>query len=115
MLPSPIAEFRLSKTMVNLGVLCIWGISCVGPRVRKCFGAAKDYPKSFVDDYIRMVLACANGDNDTVLEMSRRLGFISGTKVFGYGIGIHLLQSEGLKNMPKKTEINSKDIFLLGN
>ncbi|KAM1668458.1 hypothetical protein TB2_047303 [Malus domestica] len=44
------------------------------------FGAARDYPKSFVDDYLRMVLACANGDRDTVLEMSRRLGFISGTE-----------------------------------
>ncbi|KAM1114706.1 hypothetical protein ACFX13_048229 [Malus domestica] len=44
------------------------------------FGAARDYPKSFVDDYLRMVLACANGDRDTVLEMSRRLGFVSGTE-----------------------------------
>ncbi|GAU23904.1 hypothetical protein TSUD_35740 [Trifolium subterraneum] len=42
------------------------------------FGAARDFPKSFVDDYLRMVLACANGDSDSVIEMSRRLGFLTG-------------------------------------
>ncbi|KAA8549006.1 hypothetical protein F0562_000690 [Nyssa sinensis] len=42
------------------------------------FGAARDYPKSFVDDYLRMVLACANSDRETVIEMSRRLGFLTG-------------------------------------
>ncbi|KAL0420195.1 UNVERIFIED_CONTAM: protein ABC transporter 1, mitochondrial [Sesamum radiatum] len=42
------------------------------------FGAARDYPKHFVDDYLRMVLACANSDRETVLEMSRRLGFLTG-------------------------------------
>ncbi|KAK9950395.1 hypothetical protein M0R45_005888 [Rubus argutus] len=42
------------------------------------FGAARDYPKSFVDDYLRMVVACANGDRDTIIEMSKRLGFLSG-------------------------------------
>ena len=44
------------------------------------FGAARDYPKSFVDDYLRMVLACANDDRGTVIEMSKRLGFLSGTE-----------------------------------
>ncbi|KAL6228161.1 hypothetical protein ACLB2K_002115 [Fragaria x ananassa] len=42
------------------------------------FGAARDYPKTFVDDYLRMVVACANGDRDTVIEMSKRLGFLAG-------------------------------------
>ncbi|KAF1880321.1 hypothetical protein Lal_00048957 [Lupinus albus] len=42
------------------------------------FGAARDFPKRFVDDYLRMVLACANSDNDGVIEMSRRLGFLTG-------------------------------------
>ncbi|TQD96955.1 hypothetical protein C1H46_017435 [Malus baccata] len=32
-----------------------------------------------------------------------------GAWLFGYGIGIHLLQSEDPENMPKKTEINPKD------
>lgn len=30
-------------------------------------------------------------------------------RLFGYGIGIHLLQSEDPENMPRKTEINPKD------
>ncbi|EEF47143.1 protein ABC transporter 1, mitochondrial [Ricinus communis] len=42
------------------------------------FGAARAYPKSFVDDYLRMVVACANGERDAVIEMSRRLGFLTG-------------------------------------
>ncbi|KAF5197867.1 Atypical kinase coq8b protein [Thalictrum thalictroides] len=42
------------------------------------FGAAREYPKSFVDDYLRMVLACANCDGERVVEMSRRLGFLTG-------------------------------------
>ncbi|KAL0903236.1 hypothetical protein M5K25_027597 [Dendrobium thyrsiflorum] len=42
------------------------------------FGAAREYPRSFVDDYLRMVMACANGDRTAVIEMSRRLGFLTG-------------------------------------
>ncbi|XP_044502350.1 protein ABC transporter 1, mitochondrial-like [Mangifera indica] len=42
------------------------------------FGAAREYPKSFVDNYLRMVLACANGDRDSVIEMSKKLGFLTG-------------------------------------
>ncbi|KAG2723059.1 hypothetical protein I3760_02G155400 [Carya illinoinensis] len=32
-----------------------------------------------------------------------------GAWLFGYGIGIHLLQTEDPENIPKKTEINPKD------
>ncbi|KAA3475127.1 aarF domain-containing protein kinase 4 [Gossypium australe] len=42
------------------------------------FGAARDYPKRFVDDYLRMVIACANNDRAAVIEMSQRLGFLTG-------------------------------------
>ncbi|CAN8248126.1 unnamed protein product [Cochlearia groenlandica] len=42
------------------------------------FGAARDYPKKFVDDYLRMVKACADKDREGVIEMSRRLGFLTG-------------------------------------
>nr|XP_043620903.1 protein ABC transporter 1, mitochondrial [Erigeron canadensis] len=42
------------------------------------FGAARSYPKTFVDNYLRMVVACANSDRDRVIEMSQRLGFLSG-------------------------------------
>ncbi|KAK8565584.1 hypothetical protein V6N13_020678 [Hibiscus sabdariffa] len=42
------------------------------------FGAARDYPKRFVDNYLRMVMACANNDREAVIEMSQRLGFLTG-------------------------------------
>ncbi|XVF80373.1 hypothetical protein PTKIN_Ptkin15bG0064500 [Pterospermum kingtungense] len=42
------------------------------------FGAARGYPKRFVDDYLRMVMACANNDREAVIEMSQRLGFLTG-------------------------------------
>ncbi|KAI3745678.1 hypothetical protein L6452_08082 [Arctium lappa] len=42
------------------------------------FGAARNYPKPFVDNYLRMVVACANCDRDAVIEMSKRLGFLTG-------------------------------------
>ncbi|KAG0470269.1 hypothetical protein HPP92_016442 [Vanilla planifolia] len=42
------------------------------------FGAAREYPQSFVDNYLRMVMACANRDRNAVIEMSRRLGFLTG-------------------------------------
>lgn len=42
------------------------------------FGAARDYPKSFVDDYLRMVFACANNDRGAIIELSQRLGFLTG-------------------------------------
>ena len=42
------------------------------------FGACIAYRKSFIDDYLRMVHACAEGDRAGVVEHSRRLGFITG-------------------------------------
>ncbi|KAI3514719.1 hypothetical protein L1887_13367 [Cichorium endivia] len=42
------------------------------------FGAARNYPKRFVDDYLRMVVACANSEREGVIEMSQRLGFLTG-------------------------------------
>ncbi|XP_041994222.1 protein ABC transporter 1, mitochondrial [Salvia splendens] len=42
------------------------------------FGAARDYPKEFVDDYLKMVMSCGNSDREMVIEMSRRLGFLTG-------------------------------------
>ncbi|KAK1408909.1 hypothetical protein QVD17_41061 [Tagetes erecta] len=42
------------------------------------FGAARSYAKTFVDDYLRMVVACANSDREGVLKMSQRLGFLTG-------------------------------------
>ena len=42
------------------------------------FGACRTYSKSFIDDYLRMVYACAERDRPAVIEYSRRLGFITG-------------------------------------
>ncbi|OIT33154.1 protein abc transporter 1, mitochondrial [Nicotiana attenuata] len=42
------------------------------------FGAARDYPKPFVDDYLRMVFACANNDREAIIKLSQRLGFLTG-------------------------------------
>jgi len=42
------------------------------------FGAAKEYPKPFVDDYLRMVLACADKNRDEVIMRSTKLKFLTG-------------------------------------
>ncbi|XP_045807800.1 protein ABC transporter 1, mitochondrial [Trifolium pratense] len=69
-------EFRFMQTDPN------WGNFLYNEDTKTInlidFGAARDFPKSFVDDYLRMVLACSNGDSDSVIEMSRRLGFLTG-------------------------------------
>lgn len=42
------------------------------------FGATRDYPKPFVDDYLRLVWAAANRDRATIEEVSLRVGFLTG-------------------------------------
>ena len=42
------------------------------------FGAAREYPVAFVDDYLRMVRACALQCGEEVVERSTRLGFLTG-------------------------------------
>eukprot|EP00246_Nothoceros_aenigmaticus_P014049 TRINITY_DN5169_c0_g2_i2.p1 TRINITY_DN5169_c0_g2~~TRINITY_DN5169_c0_g2_i2.p1 ORF type:complete len:177 (-),score=17.73 TRINITY_DN5169_c0_g2_i2:40-570(-) len=42
------------------------------------FGAARDYPKNFVENYLQMVRACADQDRAKVTEMSVKLGFLTG-------------------------------------
>jgi aarF domain-containing kinase len=42
------------------------------------FGAAREYPKSFVDGYLRVVWANANRDEETLMDMSHRMGFLTG-------------------------------------
>jgi aarF domain-containing kinase len=42
------------------------------------FGAARDFPASFVDPYLRMVRGCADRDRDAVLQHSLALGFLTG-------------------------------------
>ena len=42
------------------------------------FGAAKQFPKKFVDDYLRMVVACAERDRNGLIDASVSLGFLTG-------------------------------------
>eukprot|EP01032_Pedospumella_encystans_P017684 gene17684-20142_t len=42
------------------------------------FGAARRYNKSFVDGYMKLVWAASNKDVDTILKVSKDLGFITG-------------------------------------
>ncbi|GMH38418.1 hypothetical protein BSKO_06302 [Bryopsis sp. KO-2023] len=42
------------------------------------FGAAREYPKEFVDDYLQMVKACAVKDGKEVMRRSTSLGFLTG-------------------------------------
>jgi aarF domain-containing kinase len=42
------------------------------------FGAAREYPKSFVDGYLRIVWCNANRDEETLMELSHKMGFLTG-------------------------------------
>jgi len=42
------------------------------------FGASREYSKSFVDGYMRLVWAAANNDRDTLLKVSKEVGFLTG-------------------------------------
>ena len=42
------------------------------------FGASREYDKQFVDEYMRMVSACAERDRQGMLDASLKLGFLTG-------------------------------------
>jgi aarF domain-containing kinase len=42
------------------------------------FGAARHFPKSFVEGYIKLVWAAANKDVSTIASVSKNLGFLTG-------------------------------------
>eukprot|EP00546_Thalassionema_frauenfeldii_P001473 CAMPEP_0178932022 /NCGR_PEP_ID=MMETSP0786-20121207/22316_1 /TAXON_ID=186022 /ORGANISM="Thalassionema frauenfeldii, Strain CCMP 1798" /LENGTH=622 /DNA_ID=CAMNT_0020609127 /DNA_START=35 /DNA_END=1903 /DNA_ORIENTATION=+ len=42
------------------------------------FGAAREYPKEFVDGYLRIVWANANRDEETLMHLSHKMGFLTG-------------------------------------
>eukprot|EP00210_Caulerpa_lentillifera_P004148 g3954.t1 len=44
------------------------------------FGAAKEFPRDFVDDYLLMVDACSRRDRDKTIECSKKLGFLTGNE-----------------------------------
>lgn len=41
------------------------------------FGATRSFRKAFVDDYLRLVWAAANNDRETIVTVSRRVGFLT--------------------------------------
>lgn len=42
------------------------------------FGASREYPKSFMDTYVRIIKAASEDDRETVLQLSRKIGFFTG-------------------------------------
>lgn len=42
------------------------------------FGATRAYDKPFMDKYIQVIKAAADGDRKTVLLLSREMGFLTG-------------------------------------
>lgn len=42
------------------------------------FGAAREYPKKFTEDYLHMVKACADKDRSRAISQSKKLGFLTG-------------------------------------
>lgn len=59
-----------------------WSNFLYEPRTRQLalidFGACRSYDAAFADAYLRLVLACAEADRDTILHHSRQLGFLTG-------------------------------------
>lgn len=58
------------------------------------FGAAKAFSKAFVDSYLQMVHACAERNKAGVIEMSTKLGFLTGVwcvAVFIWCLGTQLV------------------------
>lgn len=62
-----------------------WGADCSGKLFRR------RYPDSFVDDYLHMVGACARKDRATVLDASRRLGFLTVRRPDTFTAAPHLI------------------------
>ncbi|KAL0037748.1 hypothetical protein WJX77_010712 [Trebouxia sp. C0004] len=86
------------------------------------FGAAKEYPKPFVDDYLRMVLACADKNRDEVIMRSTKLKFLTGdeSKVMldahcdaGYLVG-QPFATEGLYDFATHSALSRKIAALGG-
>lgn len=69
-------EFRFMQTDPN------WSNFLFDPKTGVLnlidFGAAREYDPKFVDEYLRMVYACAKQDREGILDSSRKLGFLTG-------------------------------------
>uniref|UniRef100_A0A182VRN6 ABC1 atypical kinase-like domain-containing protein n=1 Tax=Anopheles minimus TaxID=112268 RepID=A0A182VRN6_9DIPT len=42
------------------------------------FGATRFYQKAFMDDYLRIIIAATKNDRQKILELSRKMGFLTG-------------------------------------
>ncbi|XP_052863610.1 atypical kinase COQ8B, mitochondrial [Anopheles cruzii] len=42
------------------------------------FGATRFYQKAFMDDYLRVIMAATKNDRQKILELSRKMGFLTG-------------------------------------
>lgn len=42
------------------------------------FGATREYPKAFMDNYIQIIKAASDGDSEQVLDMSKKMKFLTG-------------------------------------
>jgi len=67
------------------------------------FGSSREYSKSFVDGYLRIVWASANQDSETLMAQSHIMGFLTGDendimlnahKMSGYTVGEPFLNDE---------------------
>lgn len=69
-------EFRFMQTDPN------WANFLYDPELDRLvlldFGAAREYSKEFVDDYIKIIRAAADRNSDNVYEYSTKLGFLTG-------------------------------------
>lgn len=74
-------EFRFMQTDPN------WGNFLYDPESGRLglldFGAAREYPKPFVDDYLRLVWAAAHNDRQTIRDVSLSMGFLTGFESSG--------------------------------
>ena len=69
-------EWRLMQTDPNWGNF-LYDVG-TGTTSLIDFGATREFPKPFVDGYLRIVWASANRDEDTLMAQSRRMGFLTG-------------------------------------
>lgn len=69
-------QFRFMQTDPN------WSNFLYDPATRRInlidFGASREYAEEFIDEYLKLIDACANKDREGVLASSRILGFLTG-------------------------------------
>ncbi|KAH6576455.1 hypothetical protein BASA50_006739 [Batrachochytrium salamandrivorans] len=69
-------SFRFMQTDPN------WSNFLYNPTTKKIalidFGASREFPKKFTDDYLRLLRASSLEDYDGCIEWSRKLGFLTG-------------------------------------